>query len=195
MDVPHAGNTRENTPRELRARGLVLPPFPVGPSHLDALPAASTSHLSRAEGGAGGGAGVQVTTVSQLDRPHPGLRASGVEGQGPLRDQAPGPQPFHSAPPQGGEGDAELRLCLGVVGLRVERPTPLPGPAGGPHTLRTAVSGCGIAEGPQGKTPLPADAAANQDTRPTLCRPTDVLILSLSPLSPKTFLLMIKVTW
>lgn len=67
--------------------------------------------------------------------------------------------------------------------------------AGGPHTLRAAVRDCGITEGPQGKTPLPADAAANQDTQTALCLPTDVLILSLSPLFPKTFLLMIKVTW
>ena len=125
-DVPHAGNTWENTRREPRARGPVLPSISHGTLPPRCL--ACSQHFTPFSGGGWGGAGVQVTTVSQLDRPHPGLRASGAEGQGPLRDQAPGPRLFHSAPPQGGEGDAELRLCLGVVGLRVERSTPLPGP-------------------------------------------------------------------
>ena len=51
-----------------------------------------------------------------------------------------------------------------------------------------------MAEGPQGKTLLPADAATTQDMRPALGLPSDVLILPLSPLFPKTFLLMIKIT-
>ena len=35
-----------------------------------------------------------------------------------------------SAPPQGRVGDTELRPGLGMVGLRVEGSSPLPGPAG-----------------------------------------------------------------
>lgn len=122
-------HTGEHPPR---AEGTWPGPASISRGTLLPRCLACSQHFTPFSGGGwgwGGGAEVQVTSVSQLDRPHPGLRASGVEGQGPLRDQAPGPQPFHSAPPQGGEGDAELRLCLGVVGLRVERPTPLPGPA------------------------------------------------------------------
>lgn len=65
--------------------------------------------------------------------------------------------------------------------------------ARGPHTLRAAVSSCGMAESPQGKTLLPVDTATTQDMQPALDLPSDVLILPLSPLFPKTFFLMIKV--
>ena len=46
-----------------------------------------------------------------------------------------------------------------------------------------------MAESPQGKTLLPVDTATTQDMQPALDLPSDVLILPLSPLFPKTFFL------
>lgn len=175
-----AGDMQENVPP--RAEGTWPGPASHFPQDLPPRCLACSQHFTPFSGRVGG-VQVQVTAVSQLDRPFLGHRASGAEGQGPPRDQAPGPCPLRSAPPQGGEGDANLRSRLGMEGsprCMWKDPHPSQGqfPPGlrakGPLTLRAVVSGCRIAEGPQGKTLLPADAAANQtcgllSTSPQTC--------------------------